>query len=213
MSRLKFTSVFGFCNFTWTLLLPFSGNSSNWFGGQISLGVGYSVKHKRNNENFTKKTLNDETYLYIFHHHSHAIYRHFHKSWDMFLKLDNYFCVHCCVGMRKLIMRYVHFSPLDGNKNNSYLLGHRSRHSLPGRFIIFMRPVSLELSTGRLHSRYPWTGGKSALHATITRFNGFSTVAAFLYVFPPTAASHSHLRCDEKANGKMRMREKVFVQI
>lgn len=155
MSRLKFTSVFGFCNFTWTLLLPFSANSSNWFGGQISLGVGYSVKHKRNNEHlpFTKKK---ETHLYIFHHRSHAIFRHFHKFWDMFLKLDNYFlCAlySCGMGMRKLIMRYVHLSSHEGNKNYSYLLGHWSRHSLPGRFIIFKRPVSLELSTGRVHSR------------------------------------------------------------
>lgn len=49
-SRLKFTSVFGFCNFTWTLSL-FCGNSTSWFDGQINFGVGNSVGCKKRDMN------------------------------------------------------------------------------------------------------------------------------------------------------------------
>lgn len=57
-----------------------------------------------------------------------------------------------------------------------YLFGQRRTQWLPGRFVTFIRPLVFELSNGRLHSRYPWTGGNKGGHATITRFNGFSIV-------------------------------------
>ena len=56
ISRLKFTSVFGLCSFTWTFL-SFSGISCNWFWGHISRGVGYPVREKIYEFNRLKKLL------------------------------------------------------------------------------------------------------------------------------------------------------------
>lgn len=36
----------------------------------------------------------------------------------------------------------------------------------------------VEFSTGRLHSRYPWSGGKSGGHASVIELSGASDDAA-----------------------------------
>lgn len=66
----------------------------------------------------------------------------------------------------------IHGAIKKGTKNivELYLVGHRRIHWLPGRFVIRRRPVGVivEFSIGRLHSKYPWSGGKSAGHAMFT---------------------------------------------